>query len=128
MPPAKREISYDVARYLALDTIAAMGGLAGFSIAGPPGMLAGFLATAVARGVVSGTIGVLRSRGTHEIRMRQQERAPTGRVDAGRRAEGNRALGPGRQQQAGRRGGRSDTGRRARDERRRSAEGPMHGR
>lgn len=114
---AGREISYDVARYLALDTLSAMGGLAGFSIAGPPGMVAGFLVTAVARGVVSGTIGVIRARAMHRDGMPTVERR-----------DGYRAPGPARQQRTGRRSVRSDAVRRARDERRRSAEGPLHGR
>ncbi|HEX6446598.1 MAG TPA: hypothetical protein VF053_16000 [Streptosporangiales bacterium] len=72
--PAGREIPYDVARYLALDALSALGSLAGYSIAGPAGMLAGFFATSVARGVVSGTIGVIRARATRRWEMRQERR------------------------------------------------------
>lgn len=72
--PAGREIPYDVARYLALDTLSALGSLAGYSVGGPAGMVAGYFATAIARGVVSGTIGVIRARATRRWEMRQERR------------------------------------------------------
>jgi hypothetical protein len=126
--PAGREIPYDVARYVALDTLSAVGGMAGFSLGGPPGMAAGFLAMAIARGVVSGTVGLIRARAASRWTVRQHSAPPTRGGSAPRTGE-QRPPARRRQEQSLSRGnGRSDAGRRARDERRRTTEGPARGR
>lgn len=101
--------------------------MAGFSLGGPPGMAVGFLAMAVARGVVSGTVGLIRARAASRWTGRQHG-VPGLPGESAQRTVVQRAPARRRQESLSRGNGRSDAGRRARDEGRRAPEGPVRGR